>query len=60
VADGRADLYAGFAALVNNRPTTELHDLLEFVAGGPPVPLDDVEPPLAITRRFSSGAMSHG
>ncbi|MEW6473762.1 MAG: glutamate synthase-related protein [Actinomycetota bacterium] len=60
VADGRADLYAGFAELVNNRPTTELHDLLEFVPAGDPVPLDEVEPALAITRRFSSGAMSHG
>jgi glutamate synthase domain-containing protein 2/glutamate synthase domain-containing protein 1/glutamate synthase domain-containing protein 3 len=60
VADGRADLYAGFAELVNNRPTTELHDLLEFVSAAEPVPLDEVEPALAITRRFSSGAMSHG
>ncbi|HZI38803.1 MAG TPA: glutamate synthase-related protein, partial [Acidimicrobiia bacterium] len=60
VADGRGDLYAGFAALVNNRPTTELHDLLEFAAAGRPVPLEEVEPALAITRRFSSGAMSHG
>ena len=60
VADGRTDLYARFAELVNNRPTTELHDLLELVPGGPPVPLDEVEPALDITRRFSSGAMSHG
>ena len=60
VADGRGDLYARFAELVNNRPTTELHDLLELVAAGEPVPLDEVEPALAITRRFSSGAMSHG
>ncbi len=60
VADGRADLYARFAELVNNRPTTELHDLLEFVTAGEPVPIDEVEPALAITRRFSSGAMSHG
>ncbi|HEV8624737.1 MAG TPA: glutamate synthase-related protein, partial [Acidimicrobiia bacterium] len=60
VADGRADLYATFAELVNNRPTTELHDLLEFAPAGPPVPLDEVEPAMAITRRFSSGAMSHG
>jgi len=60
VADGRADLYARFAELVNHRPTTELHDLLEFVPAGEPVPLDEVEPALAITRRFSSGAMSHG
>jgi len=60
VAGGRADLYARFAELVNSRPTTELHDLLEFVAAGPPVPIEEVEPALAITRRFSSGAMSHG
>jgi glutamate synthase (ferredoxin) len=60
VADARADLYDRFAELVNTRPTTELHDLLDVVAAGPPVPLDEVEPALAITRRFSSGAMSHG
>jgi glutamate synthase domain-containing protein 2/glutamate synthase domain-containing protein 1/glutamate synthase domain-containing protein 3 len=60
VADGRADLYARFAELVNGRPTTELHDLLEFAPAGPPVPIEEVEPALAITRRFSSGAMSHG
>ncbi|HZQ75837.1 MAG TPA: glutamate synthase large subunit [Acidimicrobiia bacterium] len=60
VADGRADLYARFAELVNSRPTTELHDLLELVPAGPPIPIEDVEPALAITRRFSSGAMSHG
>ena len=60
VADGRGDLYAGFAELVNNRPTTELHDLLEFTPVGDPIPLEEVEPALAITRRFSSGAMSHG
>src|SRR5581483_520709 len=45
VADGRADLYARFAELVNSRPT---------------IPIEDDEPALAITRRFSSGAMSHG
>ena len=60
IADGRGDLYARFAELVNSRPTTELHDLLEFVAAGATVPLEEVEPALAITRRFSSGAMSHG
>ena len=38
VAGGRADLYARFAELVNGRPTTELHDLLDFVPAGPPVP----------------------
>jgi glutamate synthase (ferredoxin) len=54
------DLYEQFAKLVNERPTTELHDLLELVPAGPPVPLDEVEPVTEITRRFSTGAMSHG
>ena len=56
----RYDLYEQFAKLVNERPTTELHDLLELVPAGPPVPLDEVEPVSEITRRFSTGAMSHG
>ncbi|MFP5317707.1 MAG: glutamate synthase large subunit [Acidimicrobiia bacterium] len=58
--DGSTDVYERFAELVNGRPATELHDLLEFVAAGPPVPLDEVEPARAITARFSTGAMSHG
>jgi glutamate synthase (ferredoxin) len=60
IAQGRADLYESFSKLVNERPTTELHDLLEFVSGGEPIPLTEVEPVEAITARFSSGAMSHG
>jgi glutamate synthase (ferredoxin) len=60
IAAGRDDLYDQFATMVNERPTTELHDLLELVPVGPPVPLDQVEPVEAITRRFSTGAMSHG
>src|SRR5204863_4698744 len=57
---GSHETYERFAELVNSRPPTELHDLLELVPAGPPVPLDEVEPALAITRRFSTGAMSHG
>ncbi len=60
VKEGRADLYGRFRDLVSQRPTTELHDLLEIVPAGPPVPVDEVEPVEAITRRFSTGAMSHG
>ncbi len=60
VADGRTDLYEQFSKLVESRPTTELHDLLETVPAGPPVPLEEVEPAHEITRRFSTGAMSHG
>ena len=59
LAEQRGDLYDAFRSLVESRPTTELRDLLEFVAGDP-IPLDEVEPVEAITRRFSTGAMSHG
>src|SRR3989441_1267476 len=52
--DGRDEMYDGFAALVNGRPPTELRDLLEFVPAGPAIPIDEVEPALEITRRFST------
>jgi glutamate synthase (ferredoxin) len=52
--------YRKFSDLVNERPPTAPRDLLEFVPAGPPVPLDEVEDAYAITRRFSTGAMSHG
>jgi glutamate synthase (ferredoxin) len=60
VKNGSDETYERFATLVNSRPATELHDLLELVPAGPAVPLDEVEPALEITRRFSTGAMSHG
>jgi glutamate synthase (ferredoxin) len=60
VTEQRAELYERFRELVESRPTNELHDLLELVPAGPPVPIDEVEPVEAITRRFSTGAMSHG
>jgi glutamate synthase (ferredoxin) len=60
IKDGRGDLYEKFRELVESRPTTELRDLLELVPAREPIPLDEVEPAEAITRRFSTGAMSHG
>ena len=56
---GRWELYERFAELVNNRPTAFPRDLLRFVEADP-IPLDEVEPASEITRRFSTGAMSHG
>ncbi|MBV8387042.1 MAG: glutamate synthase large subunit, partial [Acidimicrobiia bacterium] len=58
--EGRNELYDQFAELVNGRPPTEPRDLLELVPAGDPIPVDEVEPALEITRRFSTGAMSHG
>jgi len=60
VGEGRAELYESFRALIESRPTTELRDLLELVPEREPIPLDVIEPVEAITRRFSTGAMSHG
>ena len=54
------DLYESFRALVDDRPPTELHDLLELVDAAEALPHDDVEPASSIARRFSTGAMSHG
>jgi glutamate synthase (ferredoxin) len=56
----RADLYQRFRELVEQRPVTELHDLLELVPAGDPIPVDEVDGVETITCRFSTGAMSHG
>ncbi|HYU58602.1 MAG TPA: glutamate synthase central domain-containing protein, partial [Actinomycetota bacterium] len=60
VRGGGYEDYERFAALVNERPASEPRDLLEALPAGPPIPLEEVEPAAAITRRFSTGAMSHG
>ncbi|HWH35870.1 MAG TPA: glutamate synthase large subunit [Acidimicrobiales bacterium] len=57
---GSYDLYERYATLVNDRPPTELLDLLELVPSPAPVPLEEVEPASSIVTRFSTGAMSHG
>ncbi len=60
IESGKSEFYERFRELVQSRPTSELHDLLDFVPHGEPIALSEVEPVEAITRRFSSGAMSHG
>jgi glutamate synthase (ferredoxin) len=55
-----SERYDAFAKLANDRPLIELHDLLELVPTGEPIPVDEVEPASEIVRRFSTGAMSHG
>ena len=60
VESGDWEAYAAFAEAVNERPATEPRDLLEFASSLQPVPLEEVEPVEAITRRFSTGAISHG
>ena len=61
VRTGNYDAYKQYAALVNEQEKQQfrLRDLLQFKAREP-VPLDEVEPIEAITRRFKTGAMSYG
>jgi glutamate synthase domain-containing protein 2/glutamate synthase domain-containing protein 1/glutamate synthase domain-containing protein 3 len=60
IAGESYESYETFAQLVDERAPMELHDLLELVPAGDPVPLDEVEPAAVVATRFSTGAMSHG
>jgi glutamate synthase (ferredoxin) len=51
--------YLRFAAMVNDRPPTDISDFLQFKPREP-VPLDEVESREALVKRFSVAAMSHG
>lgn len=51
--------YLNFAALVHDRPSTDLSDHLQFVPRDP-VPLSEVESADELVKRFSVAAMSHG
>jgi glutamate synthase (ferredoxin) len=61
VREGDYDLYKQYAAQVNQQGKQffRLRDLLNFKARTP-IPLEEVEPLSAITRRFKTGAMSYG
>ncbi len=52
--------YDKFAELVNEHPASTPRDLFQLVPAGDPIPLEEVEPASDITRRFSTGAISHG
>ncbi|MBE7380846.1 MAG: glutamate synthase large subunit [Leptolyngbya sp. SIO1E4] len=61
VRTGDYESYKRYAALVNEQEKQRfrLRDLLQFKVRDP-VPLEEVEPIEAITRRFKTGAMSYG
>jgi len=59
VATASEPAFDAFASQVAARPPAGPRDLLT-IRGGPPVPLDEVEPAQAICRRFVSTAMSLG
>ncbi|PIQ83467.1 MAG: glutamate synthase large subunit [Candidatus Omnitrophica bacterium CG11_big_fil_rev_8_21_14_0_20_63_9] len=53
-------IYKKFAESVNTRPPTALRDLLDVKPLGKPVPIDEVEPVEAITKRFATASISYG
>ncbi|MBI3321089.1 MAG: glutamate synthase large subunit, partial [Candidatus Omnitrophica bacterium] len=57
---GDYDSYKKFSASVNTRPPTALRDLLDITPLGPPLPVDEVEPIEAMTRRFATASISYG
>jgi glutamate synthase (ferredoxin) len=57
---GDYETYKRFAASVNQRPATAPRDLLDVKPLGPPVPVDEVEPIDAITKRFATASISYG
>lgn len=60
VAKGSYQLYKKYAESVYARPPIALRDLFDFCPSAAPVPLDEVEPVVAIRKRFVAPAMSLG
>ncbi|WP_125779003.1 glutamate synthase large subunit [Pseudoalteromonas rubra] len=60
VRSGKYEDYQKYATLVNNRPVTNLRDLLKLNTQGPAIDLDEVEPATELYKRFDSAAMSIG
>ncbi|MBI3996179.1 MAG: glutamate synthase large subunit [Candidatus Omnitrophica bacterium] len=60
VSVGDYESYKKFAATVNTRPPMALRDLLDVTPLGKPIPVEEVEPVDAITRRFVTASISYG
>lgn len=59
--NGDYETFKEYSAHVHRRGRAiRLRDLLAFVEGRTPVPLDEVEPARSIVKRFNTGAMSYG
>jgi glutamate synthase (NADPH/NADH) large chain len=56
----KRDDYLAFRALIAGRGERFIRDFFAWNSSRPPIPLDEVEPVEAITRRFDSAAMSLG
>ncbi len=60
VSAGGQENWQPYAALTNNRPVLALRDLLQIKNDLKHIPLDEVEPPVSIIKRFDSAGMSLG
>ncbi|MDT8382804.1 MAG: glutamate synthase large subunit [Gammaproteobacteria bacterium] len=60
VKTGDRSAYREYAALVNERPTLALRDLLKLRSDIEAIAIEEVEPMEAIVKRFDSAAMSLG
>ncbi|KZN46042.1 glutamate synthase large subunit [Pseudoalteromonas luteoviolacea] len=60
VKSGKYQDYLKYAEIVNNRPVTNLRDLMQLKLPETGVPVDDVEPASELYKRFDSAAMSIG
>ncbi len=60
VTKGSYSLYKKYAASVYERPPIALRDLFDFAPVAAAIPLDEVEPVVAVRKRFIAPAMSLG
>ncbi|KZN36207.1 glutamate synthase subunit alpha [Pseudoalteromonas luteoviolacea CPMOR-2] len=60
VKSGKYDDYLKYAEIVNNRPVTNLRDLMQLKLPESGISIDDVEPATELYKRFDSAAMSIG
>ncbi len=60
VTKGSYQLYKKYAETVYGRPPIALRDLFDFCPSAAPIALDEVEPVVAIRKRFVAPAMSLG
>ncbi len=59
VRSGKMDSWASYVSTIEDRPPSQIRDLLTFVSRRP-VPVEEVEPAERIMRRFVTAAMSLG
>ncbi len=54
------EVFKEYIKAVDERPASNLRDLLDYARAKTPIPLEEVEPIEEIVKRFTTQAMSHG